>query len=101
MSSEKFIKNKSTLVTLITACLIVIISLGIRQTFGMFYLDFELDLGITLRQFSFAIGLQMFMWGLFGPLFGIVTDKYGGHIAVFIGFLFYLLGIILLFSGFY
>jgi MFS family permease len=100
MSSEKFIKNKSTLVTLITACLIVIISLGIRQTFGMFYLDFELDLGITLRQFSFAIGLQMFMWGLFGPLFGIVTDKYGGHIAVFIGFLFYLLGIILLYSGF-
>ena len=86
MSSEKFIKNKSTLVTLITACLIVIISLGIRQTFGMFYFDFELDLEITLRQFSFAIGLQMFMWGLFGPLFGIVTDKYGGHIAVFIGF---------------
>jgi len=100
MTSEKFIKNKSTLVTLITACLIVIISLGIRQTFGMFYLDFELDLEITLRQFSFAIGLQMFLWGLFGPLFGIVTDKYGGHIAVFIGFVFYLLGILLLYSGF-
>ncbi len=100
MSAEKFIKNKSTLITLITACLIVIISLGIRQTFGMFYLDFELDLEITLRQFSFAIGLQMFLWGLFGPWFGIVTDKYGGHIAVFIGFMFYLLGILLLYSGF-
>ncbi|MDA9071211.1 MFS transporter [Candidatus Pelagibacter sp.] len=100
MTSEKFIKNKSTLITLITACLIVIISLGIRQTFGMFYLDFELDLEITLREFSFAIGLQMFLWGLFGPLFGIVTDKYGGHIAVFIGFVFYLLGILLLYSGF-
>ena len=91
MSSEKFIKKKSTLVTLIAACLIVIISLGIRQTFGMFYFDFELDLQITLRQFSFAIGLQMFLWGLFGPWFGIITDKYGGHIAVFIGFAFYLL----------
>jgi len=33
-------------------------------------------------------------------LFGIVTDKYGGHIAVFIGFVFYLLGILLLYSGF-
>ncbi|MDC1280049.1 MFS transporter [Pelagibacteraceae bacterium] len=100
MSSEKFIKNKSTLITLIAACLIVIISLGIRQTFGMFYFDFELDLQITLRQFSFAIGLQMFLWGLFGPWFGIVTDKYGGHVAVFIGFIFYLLGILLLYSGF-
>ena len=100
MSSEKFIKNKKTLVTLIAACLIVIISLGIRQTFGMFYFDFELDLQITLRQFSFAIGLQMFLWGLFGPWFGIITDKYGGHVAVFIGFTFYLLGILLLYSGF-
>ena len=40
MSSEKFIKNKTVLVTLVSACLIVIISLGIRQTFGMFYFDF-------------------------------------------------------------
>ena len=100
MNSEKFIKNKKALVTLIAASLIVIISLGIRQTFGMFYFDFELDLQITLRQFSFAIGLQMFLWGLFGPWFGIVTDKYGGHVAVFIGFIFYLLGILLLYSGF-
>ena len=100
MNSEKFIKSKKSLVTLIAASLIVIISLGIRQTFGMFYFDFELDLQITLRQFSFAIGLQMFLWGLFGPWFGAVTDKYGGHIAVFIGFVFYLLGILLLYSGF-
>ena len=99
MSSEKFIKNKKALITLIVASLIVIISLGIRQTFGMFYFDFETDLQITLRQFSFAIGLQMFLWGLFGPWFGIVTDKYGGHIAVFIGFVFYLTGILLLYSG--
>ena len=100
MSPEKFITNKKALVTLVAASLIVIISLGIRQTFGMFYFDFELDLQITLRQFSFAIGLQMFLWGLFGPWFGIVTDKYGGHIAVFIGFAFYLLGILLLYAGF-
>jgi len=100
MSSDKFIKNKKALITLIAASLIVIISLGIRQTFGMFYFDFELDLQITLRQFSFAIGLQMFLWGLFGPWFGIITDKYGGHVAVFIGFAFYLLGILLLYFGF-
>ena len=98
MSSEKFIKNKTVLVTLITACLIVIISLGIRQTFGMFYFDFSTDLGITLSQFGFALGLQMFLWGAFAPWFGVITDKYGGHIAVFIGFIFYLLGILMLVS---
>ncbi len=98
MSTEKFIKNKTVLITLISACLIVIISLGIRQTFGMFYFDFSTDLGITLSQFGFALGLQMFLWGAFAPWFGVITDKYGGHIAVFIGFIFYLLGILMLVS---
>ena len=98
MPSEKFIKNKTVLITLVSACLIVIISLGIRQTFGMFYFDFSTDLGITLSQFGFALGLQMFLWGAFAPWFGVITDKYGGHIAVFIGFIFYLLGILLLVS---
>ena len=77
MSSEKFIKNKTVLITLVSACLIVIISLGIRKTFGMFYFDFSTDLGITLSQFGFALGLQMLLWGVFGPWFGVITDKYG------------------------
>ena len=98
MSAEKFIKNKTVLITLISACLIVIISLGIRQTFGMFYFDFSIDLDITLSQFGFAMGLQMLLWGVFGPWFGVITDKYGGHIAVFIGFVFYLAGILMLYS---
>ncbi len=98
MSAEKFIKNKTVLITLISACLIVIISLGIRQTFGMFYFDFSVDLDVTLSQFGFALGLQMFLWGAFAPWFGVITDKYGGHIAVFIGFIFYLMGILMLVS---
>ena len=55
MSSEKFIKNKTILITLLSACAIVIVSLGIRQTFGMFYFDFSTDLDITLSQFGFAL----------------------------------------------
>ena len=100
MSSEKFIKNKTVLITLVSACAIVIISLGIRQTFGMFYFDFSTDLGITLSQFGFSLGLQMFLWGAFAPWFGFITDRYGGHIAVFIGFIFYLSGILLLVSDY-
>ena len=100
MSSEKFIKNKSVLITLVSASLIVIVSLGIRQTFGMFYFDFSIDLNITLSQFGFTMGLQMLLWGVFGPWFGVVTDKYGGHIAVFIGFIFYLAGVLMIYSEF-
>ena len=45
------------------------------------------------------MGLQMLFWGLFGPLFGIITDRFGGSKAVFLGFLVYLGGIFLLYNG--
>ena len=99
MSSENFIPNKTALITLIAACLVVIISLGIRQTFGLFFFDFEVDLGCTQTEFGFAMGIQLFFWGLLGPVFGIITDKFSGRVAVFIGFLFYLAGIYFLNYG--
>lgn len=96
---KNFIPNKTALITLIAACLVVIISLGIRQTFGLFFFDFEIDLGCTQTEFGFAMGIQLLFWGLLGPVFGIITDKYGGRIAVIIGFLFYLAGIYFLNYG--
>ena len=100
MSSENFFQNKTALITLVAASLIVIIALGIRQTFGLFYFDFSTDLDISITQFGFALGLQMLLWGFFAPWFGIVTDKYGGNVAIFIGFLFYLAGVLLFYLGF-
>ena len=97
---EKFFPSRSAFITLIACCLVVIIALGIRQTFGLFYFDFSTDLDITISQFGFAMGLQLFLWGAFSPLFGIITDKYGGNIAIFLGFLFFLLGVLLFYSGF-
>ncbi len=99
MTSDKFIPNNTALITLIAASLVVIISLGIRQTFGLFFFDFEIDLGCTQTEFGFAMGIQLFFWGLFGPLFGLITDKFSGRVAVFIGFLFYLAGIYFLNYG--
>ena len=99
MSSEKFIKNKTALITLIAACVVVLISLGVRQTFGLFFMDFEKELNITITQSGLAIGIQMLMWGLTGPIFGAIADKYGGHQAICLAFIFYILGIYFLYSG--
>ena len=99
MISKSFIPNRIALITLVAACLVVLISLGIRQTFGLFFFDFETDLECTSSQFGLAIGIQMLFWGIFGPIFGYITDKFGGNKAIFIGFLFYLLGIVLLYLG--
>ncbi len=100
MSSESFTISKKALITLIAASIVVIISLGIRQTFGLFYFDFNTDLDISISHFGFVMGLQLLLWGVFSPLFGVITDKYGGAVAIFIGFAFYLLGVLLFYSGY-
>ncbi|MDB3925274.1 MFS transporter [Candidatus Pelagibacter sp.] len=99
MTSTKFIQNKTALITLIAACLVVLISLGVRQTFGLFFPDFKNDLNISLTESGLAVGLQMLMWGLSGPIFGAIADKYGGHKAIMLAFVFYILGIYFLYSG--
>ena len=100
MNSESFTISKKALITLIAASIVVIISLGIRQTFGLFYFDFNTDLDISISHFGFVMGLQLLLWGVFSPLFGVITDKYGGAVAIFIGFVFYLVGVLLFYSGY-
>ena len=99
MVNEKFFRNKTALITLIAACLVVLISLGVRQTFGLFFMDFKEDLGISLTEAGLSIGLQMLMWGLTGPIFGAIADKYGGHKAIALAFVFFIAGIYFLYAG--
>ena len=89
MIKEKFIKNRAALITLIAASLVVLLSLGVRQTFGLFFMDFNSSLGISNTEFGLAIGIQMLMWGISGPIFGAIADKYGGHKAITIAFVFF------------
>jgi len=96
---DKFIQNRLALVTLVSACLVVLISLSVRQVFGMFFMDFNIDLGISNTEFGLAIGIQMLGWGLSGPIFGAIADKYGGHKAIMLAFLFYVLGVFFLYNG--
>ena len=99
MTSENFFKSKTALVTLLAACFVVLISLGVRQTFGMFFIDFNESLNISNTAFGLAIGLQMLMWGLTGPIFGAIADRYGGQIAISSAFIFYILGTYFLYTG--
>ena len=96
---EKLITNNLTLVVLTSACLVILISMGLRQTFGLFFQAFEEGLGCTRTEFGLAIGIQMIFWGIFSPIFGFIADKFGGNKAVFIGFIIFGAGIYMLYSG--
>ena len=89
---KKFFENKNAIIVLIAGCLVVLISMGIRQTWGLFYQFFDTDLGINRTQFGLAIGVQMLFWGISAPLFGMIADKYGSNRAAFTAFLFYIVG---------
>ena len=95
----KFVPNRLALITLISACTIILISMGLRQTFGLFFEAFEEGIGCTRTEFGLAIGIQMLFWGIFAPLFGIIADRFGGNRAVFLGFIIFGLGIYMLYSG--
>ena len=38
---EKFIKNRLTLIVLVSACSVILVSMGLRQTFGLFFQVFD------------------------------------------------------------
>ena len=99
MTKENFFKNRLALITLLSACGIVAVSMGLRQTFGLFSDFFVKDLQCTVTQFGLAIGIQMLMWGMFAPIFGAMADKIGGNKVTIIAFVFMALGIYLLYSG--
>jgi len=96
---EKFFPSKLALITLLSACGIVAVSMGLRLTFGLFSDFFIKDLQSTVTQFGLAIGIQMLVWGMFAPIFGAMADKIGGNKVTIIAFLFMALGIYLLYSG--
>ncbi len=97
--SDRFIQNKLAFVTLLSACGIILVSMGLRQTFGLFFSVFEEALSVSRTEFGLAIGIQMFFWGLMAPIFGLFADKFGGNKAVFLGFLIFGLGIFFLYNG--
>ena len=56
----KFIPNKIALITMLAACVAILVSMGLRQTFGLFFSAFEEGLNCTRTEFGLAIGIQMF-----------------------------------------
>ena len=91
--TKKFFPNKLALITLIAACFVVNVSMGVRQTFGLFSNDFELDCGISNTEFGLAVALHSLIWGIFTPIFGRFADQYGGSKIVIFGLICYSIGI--------
>lgn len=84
--------------TIVLACgsLILMLSLGTRQSFGLFMQPITSEHGWGREAFAFAIALQNLVWGVAQPFAGMIADKFGaGRIAALCGAL-YALGLVLM-----
>ena len=93
MKENKFLTSKAALITLLIGCFVVSVSMGIRQTYGLFFQFFENDLNISNTFFGLAIGVQAIVWGVFATIFGIIADKHGANKVTIVALLVYAFGI--------
>ena len=67
--------------------LIVLVSTGLRQSYGIFMQPLGCVLGIDREMFGLAVGVQNLVLGL--PLAGYLADRFAARRVVFVGALLY------------
>ena len=77
------------------AALMLSLSMGMRQSFGLLQPHVVRDLGITPADFSLAIAIQNIAWGLSQPFVGLWVDRVGARPVALAGVAVYALGLVL------
>ena len=78
---------------LVCGAAIVTLSMGIRHGFGLWLQPVTMERGWTRETFSFAFAVQNLVWGLFGPVTGMLADRFGALRVLAIGSVLYASGL--------
>ncbi|HUA87999.1 MAG TPA: MFS transporter [Steroidobacteraceae bacterium] len=68
-----------------SAAVILLITMGIRQSLGLFVEPIVLGTGLGIVSVSFALAIGQFMWGVAQPIFGGLADEYGAYRVLILG----------------
>src|SRR3954452_24603703 len=90
---------RPTLPILLGASLMLTLSMGLRQSLGIFMQPLTHGIGISVSDFTLAIAVQNLAWGFLQPFAGAVTVRYGFRSIMVIGSLFYIAGLSLMASA--
>lgn len=90
-------QHKASLITpvLIMGCMIIIVSFGVRASYGVFQIPIATEFGWARSEFSMAIAIQNLAWGIGQPIFGALAEKFGDRKAILLGILIYAMGLFL------
>jgi len=78
---------------LIGTALLLMLGMGIRQSFGLFLTPVTHDLGVTAADFTLALAVQNIVWGLSQALVGAIADRFGLRITMIAGAAIYIVGL--------
>ena len=88
-------KSSGLAAVLVVGCLIIMVSFGVRASFGVFQIPISEEFGWLRTEFSLAIAIQNLAWGLGQPLFAAFAEKIGDKRAIVLGAFIYVLGLVL------
>ncbi|WP_206859767.1 MFS transporter [Lysobacter changpingensis] len=67
----------------LAATAMLMITMGVRQSMGLFVAPIGRSTGLTVAQISFALAIGQFVWGAVQPVFGAIADQRGpGRVLV-------------------
>jgi MFS family permease len=59
------------------AAAMLLITIGVRQTAGLFVAPIDMTTGLGIASISFALAVAQFSWGAIQPIAGAMADRYG------------------------
>ena len=60
---------------MITAAAILMITMGARQSLGLFVSPLNTHTGLGITTISLAMAIGQFVWGVSQPIFGAMADR--------------------------
>jgi MFS family permease len=72
-------------ILMVGAASILLLTMGIRQSQGLFVLPIVAATGVGLVSVSFALAIGQFVWGAAQPIFGAIADHYGAYRVLIAG----------------
>ena len=82
----------------IIACggLVLLLSIGVRNSFGIFLQPISAELGWSREVFALTLAIQNLFWGVSQPFAGMIADRYGSGRVIVVGALIYAAGLLLM-----
>ena len=83
---------RSAFVVVLAACLVSLLGMGVRSSFGLFLEPMTLDRGWNRETFAFAMALQNLLWGVGVPIASAISDRFGPAKVIAGGAVLYAIG---------